>query len=114
MVGDINDREDGAENVKNVLEGMGADTVTSIVDITLVMRPVFAYGNVPLMSTAAGVTALAISTILLAVASELLRAEVWISCVLPLVGMVTLSFLPTRLVFPAALSWFLEHWFRNV
>ena len=137
VVGDINDYEDRAENVKSVLEGMELrykslapphiinkileligkvhpaaptippvrqDTVITIVDLMPVMRPVFAYGNVPLMSMASGVAALAISTILLAVASELLRAEVWISCVAALVGVMALSFLPTRLVFPAALS----------
>jgi hypothetical protein len=144
VVGDINDYEDRAENVKSVLEGMELrykslapphiinkileligkvypdaltipplgpvrkDTVITIVDLMPVMRPVFAYGNIPLMSMASGVAALAISTILLAMASDLLRAEVWISCVAALVGVMTLSFLPTRLVFPAALSWFID------
>jgi uncharacterized membrane protein YvlD (DUF360 family) len=81
------------------------DTVITIVDITPIMRPVFAYGNIPLMSMAAGVAALAISTILFSVASELLKAEVWISCVAALVGVMIFSFLPTRLAFPASLSW---------
>lgn len=141
VVGDIDDFEDRAENVKSILEGMELrykslappqiinkmleligkvhpatptippfrkDTVITIVDIMPVMRPVFAYGNVPLMSMAAGVAGLAISTILLAVASELLKAEVWISCIGALVGVMALSFLPTRLVFHAALSWFID------
>ena len=133
VVGDIDDYQDRAENVKSVLEGMELrykslapphiinkileligkvhpaaptippvrkDTVITIVDIMPVMRPVFAYGNIPLMSMAAGVAALAISTILLAMASELLKAEVWITCVGALVGVMALSFLPTRSVLP--------------
>jgi len=71
------------------------DTVITLVDITPVIRPMFAYGNVPLMSMAAGVATLAISTILLTVASELIKTEVWISCVGALVGVMTLSFLPS-------------------
>ena len=82
------------------------DTVITIVDITPVMRPVVAYGNMPLMSMAAGVASLAISTILLAGASELLKAEVWISCAGALIGVMALSLLPTRLAFPASSSWF--------
>ena len=60
------------------------------------MRPMFTFGIVPLISMAVGAAFLAISTILLAAASEVLASEVWIGCIGVLVVVMTLSLLPFR------------------
>ena len=50
---------------------------------------------------AGGVVCLALSTILLAAGSQsdVLGPEVWIACLLTMVGVVTLSLIPTRSAF---------------
>jgi len=71
-----------------------------------VVRPMFTFGNTPLISMAVGVAFLAISTILLAAASEVLASEVWISCIVALLSVMTLSLFPFMYAFSLhSFSW---------
>jgi len=70
-----------------------------------VVRPMFTFGNIPLVSMAVGVAFLATSTILLAAASEVLASEVWISCMGALLLVMTLSLLPFRYASLHSFSW---------
>ena len=77
------------------------DTLLTIGQVKPAVRFMVTYGNIPSISMAAGVACLALSTILLAAGaqSHVLGPEVWIICLLTMVGVVTLSFLPTRSAF---------------
>lgn len=62
-----------------------------------VVRPMFAYGNIPLYSMAIGVAFLAASTVLLSVASsDRIGSRVWEICLAVLLGVLVFSFLPLR------------------
>ena len=77
------------------------NTVLTIGQVKPAVRFMVTYGNIPSISMAGGVACLALSTILLAAGSQsdFLGPEVWITCLLTMVGVVTLSFLPTRSAF---------------
>ena len=77
------------------------DTLLTIGQAKPAVRFMVTYGNIPSISMAAGVACLALSTILLAAGSQsdVLGLEVWITCLLTMVGVVTLSILPTRSAF---------------
>lgn len=59
-----------------------------------VVRPIFIFGSIPLISMAIGVAFLTISTILLAAASQTVASEVWISCTAALIVVMALSLFP--------------------
>ena len=63
-----------------------------------VVRPMFTFGNIPIISMAVGAVFLMMSTIFLAAGSEL-RSEVWISCTGVLLFVIVLSLLPFRYAF---------------
>ena len=77
------------------------NTVLTIGQVKPAVRFMVTYGNIPSISMAGGVACLALSTILLAAGSQsdVLGPEVWIACLLTMMGVVTLSFLPTRSAF---------------
>ena len=77
------------------------DTLLTIGQVKPAVRFMVTYGNIPSISMAAGVACLALSTILVAAGlqSVVLGPEVWITCLLTVVGIVTLSFLPARSAF---------------
>ena len=77
------------------------DTLLTIGQVKPAVRFMVTYGNIPSISMAAGVACLALSTILVAAGSQsdILGPEVWITCLLTVLGVVTLSFLPTRSAF---------------
>jgi len=65
-----------------------------------ILGTLFTFGNTPLISMGLGVACLIVSTILFAANSTSLLREVWIACVAVLVGVVCLSLLPIRFVWP--------------
>ena len=77
------------------------NTVLTFGEVKPVLRFMVKYGNIPSISMAGGVVCLALSTILLAAGSQsdVLGPEVWIACLLTMVGVVTLSLIPTRSAF---------------
>jgi hypothetical protein len=96
----------GFENAFAVLSGLAiqpleiTNFVSTVKTRFSILGTLFTFGNTPLISMGFGVACLIVSTILFAANSTSLLREVWIACVAVLVGVICLSLLPIRFVWP--------------
>ena len=77
------------------------NTQLTIGQVKPAVRFIVTYGNIPSISMAGGVACLALYTILAAAGlqSDVLGPEVWITCLITMMGVVAFSFLPIRSAF---------------